>query len=72
MVVVDPDDASVSQPGGKPPRQDSEGIIIRNLQQRVSDLETRLARAQSITFVSPDGATLKTLGIDNSGNPVWT
>lgn len=71
MAVVNPDD-SAQQRGGKPPRPDSETIILRDLQRRVKALENMLSQAQGIVFISPDGATTKTLSIDNSGNPVWT
>lgn len=70
--IVDPTDPTLSNPGGKPHRQDSDITILKNLQIRVLALENALAQAQGVTFISPDGTITKTLSIDNSGNPVWT
>jgi hypothetical protein len=56
---------------GKPPQQQSDIAIIRDLLNRVAALEKAVSQSQGITFVSPNGTVQKTLSVDNTGAQVW-
>lgn len=75
--IVDPTNTATSNPGGKPPRQDSETAILRDLINRVTALEAAQTRNQGITFLSPNGQKSETLSLSNLGsfiapNVAWT
>lgn len=70
-IPVDPTNPATRQ-SGKPPRPESDVTILRELLNRVAALEAQLAQSEGIRFISPDGKTVKTLSIDNFGNPIWS